>query len=52
MTKTKTPTKPVLEPRPTLGMPLKRPPMLLCYTCGYRTLSKAEFLDHHQKAHP
>ena len=45
-TKTETP------PPPTMGLPLKRPPMFLCYHCGYRTLSKGEFTDHHQKAHP
>jgi hypothetical protein len=45
-------TKPAPPGRPTLGLPLKRPPMFLCYLCGYRTVSKGEFTDHHQKAHP
>ena len=39
-------------PRPTLGLPIKRPRPFLCFSCGYRTLSKEEFVDHHQKAHP
>ena len=48
--KTKTETPP--PPRLTLGLPVKRPPQFLCYLCGYHTLVKADFVTHHQEAHP
>ena len=41
----------VSDPLP-LGLPVKRPRPFLCMTCGYRTLVRDEFVDHHQKAHP
>jgi len=39
-------------PKTVVNLPHRKPPMFLCYTCGFRTLMRDEFIDHTRTAHP
>ncbi len=52
MKPTKATPAPKADPPIIPGFAARRPPSFLCYTCGFRTLDRHEFVTHSAEAHP